>query len=108
MVSQTLDRGYNVCASTEINSSVESHRIQFHSPTSAMFDGKRPLERRKVGSIAVANASQKTQLLAESARQCVLQLFFPRIRSSIFWGSRLTYHLRSTGAHQSSVGEAQF
>jgi hypothetical protein len=57
-----------------------------------MFDGKHPFERRKVGSIAVANASQKTQLLAESARQRMLQLSFPQIQPSIFWGSRLTCH----------------
>ena len=91
-VPQTSDRGQNVSASTEINSSAESHGTQFHGPTSAMFDGEHPLERRKVGSIAVANASQKAQLLAESARQRMLQLFFPQIQSLIFWDSRLTCH----------------
>jgi hypothetical protein len=37
-----------------------------------MFDRKKPVEKEKAGPAAVTTASQKTQLLAESARQRTL------------------------------------
>ncbi|TVY32562.1 Nitrogen assimilation transcription factor [Lachnellula subtilissima] len=73
-VSQISDQGHSENASTEINSSLDSHGTQFHGPTSAMFDGKYPLERKNVDSIAVVDTSQRAQLLAESARQRQLEL----------------------------------
>lgn len=91
-VPRRSNRDQNVWASAEINPSAESHGTQFHGPTSAMFDGEHPLERKKVDSLAVTNTSQKTQLLAESARQRMPQLPFPQMQFSIFWGCRLTCH----------------
>jgi hypothetical protein len=76
--SQTSGRDHSLSASTRTNSSEVSHGTQFHGPTSVMFDGEHPPERRKVGSIAVASVSQKTQLLGETARQRMLQIPFPQ------------------------------
>lgn len=66
------NRNPHVRVVREIDSYAESHGTQFHRPTSSMFDREQPVETEKAGPAAVTIASQKTQLLAESARQRML------------------------------------
>ncbi|KAH8888028.1 hypothetical protein GQ53DRAFT_725227 [Thozetella sp. PMI_491] len=69
--------------------SAESRSVQFHGPTSAMFDGQASHERRQPASraIAMGGASDKTQLLAEAARQRQLELVNLRVGKLNFDGT---------------------
>ena len=73
---QGTARGQNISSSissaTEVKAIEDSQSIQFHGPSSAMFDENNPCKRRKMTSDVRVDASKKTQLLAEAAKQRML------------------------------------
>ena len=72
----TLVADPNILASSQTHSASGSHEPRYHGPTSAMFDGEPVAEKKTICSHSAINSSQKTQLLAEAAKQRMFLCFF--------------------------------
>lgn len=87
-----LGRGHNI-TSNDLDA-IETNKVDFHGPTSAIFDGQHPATREATVTSQV-DVFVKTQLLAEAAKQ-------RRLLLRVFMTVRIVtlIHPRSTRAHQ--------